>query len=164
MIPEKLIKEIAKHEFICGSDEVGLGSWAGPIYICAVIVHKDWVFKGLTDSKKLTPKARENLYSELKYLMHCLTYATAEEIDKNGVGNVWFYLHMKAIQGVLEAHKAKGYKDAPLVIVDGNRGLPGAIALPKADQLIPAVSAASVIAKVTRDHVMREVDGSHFRL
>lgn len=157
-IPESLNREIAKHEFICGSDEVGLGSWAGPLYVCAVIVHKDWFLDGVTDSKKLSPVVRERLYPTLKTLTHCVTQADSKEIDLEGVGNVWFKLHIKAIQGALEAHKAQGHTNTPLVIIDGNRGLPGAFALPKADQLIHAVSAASIIAKVTRDRVMQALD------
>jgi len=157
-IPEALAKTIAKHEFICGSDETGLGSWAGNLTVCAVITPRDWTYPGVTDSKKLSPVAREKLYPILvSTLTHCIIQIEPDEIDQKGIGRVWEEAHIKAIQGALNDHIAKGHTELPFVIVDGIRGFFGATPLPKADLLIQAVSAASIIAKVHRDRVMQKM-------
>jgi ribonuclease HII len=161
MIPPDLQKELSAHNFVCGSDEVGYGSWAGPTTVCAVVVSNTWTCPGVTDSKKLTTAAREKLFPKLVSLTHHLVHVEADEIDRRGIGVVLPEAHSRAIQGALDAHKAHGYTDPPLVIIDGSRGVFGAIALPKADLLIPAVSAASIIAKVTRDRIMREMDSKY---
>jgi len=158
-IPTEILGRLKTCNYVCGSDECGLGAWAGNLTVCATITPRDWTFPGVTDSKKLTATARERLYPVLsKTLTHCIVHINPEEIDREGVGNVWLKAHVRAIQGALEAHKALGHTDTPLVIADGNRSVPGAISLPKADLLIPAVSAASILAKVTRDRLMREMD------
>jgi len=155
LIPDRLARELETHDFICGSDEAGYGAWAGPLVVCAVVVPRTWLLEGLTDSKKLSATVRERLYATLvKTVPHYMVEVTPEEIDAEGVGKAWPKAHEKAIQGALDAHKG----EQPLVIVDGNRSFSGATALPKADLLIPAVSAASVLAKVHRDRIMREMD------
>lgn len=162
MIPEDLAREIAAHEFICGSDEVGFGSWAGPLVVCATVVHRDWTAPGVTDSKKLTPAARERAYEKLAPVV---TYGLVEipsvHIDHSGMSAAWERAHGEAIQKALNAHRAKGHADRPLVIIDGSRGMLGARALPKADLLVPAVSAASILAKVHRDRLMQALDKLH---
>ena len=162
MIPEDLAREMTEHEFICGSDEVGFGSWAGPLVVCAAVVPSTWSAPGVTDSKKLTPAARDRAY---EMLVATVTYGIVEipssEIDKNGVSAAWEFGHSRAIQIALDQHKAKGHPDLPMVIIDGSRGVLGARTLPKADLLVPAVSAASIIAKVHRDRLMQALDKLH---
>jgi len=159
MLPPDLQAKITQASFICGSDEAGTGAWAGPFFVCATVVPRTWAYTGVTDSKKLTPGAREKLYPVLvSTVTHCLIEVGVEELDREGLGKALTSAHSRAIQGALAAHKALGHTEPPLVIIDGSRGLPGAIALPKADFLIPAVSAASILAKVSRDRVMRELD------
>ena len=157
-IPDYFLRALEACEFICGSDECGLGAWAGNLTVCAVVTPKNWSFPGVTDSKKLSIAARERLYPTLKMLTHFIVQKEPDEIDQMGIGKVWERAHIEAIQGALNAHKSKGHLDTPLVIVDGNREVFGALTLPKADLLIQAVSAASIIAKVTRDHIMGEMD------
>jgi ribonuclease HII len=157
-IPPDVQAKIDAHEFICGSDECGLGSWAGPLSVCAAIVPRGWTWPGVTDSKKLSRAARERVYPELiKQVTYCLIQVDPLEFDAKGAGPVLLEAHTRAIQGALKAHLEMGL-ERPLVIIDGVRGLPGAIALPKADLLIPAVSAGSIIAKVTHDWRMDALD------
>ena len=158
-IPVDLQRQIDTHEFICGSDEVGLGSWAGPLTVCAAVVPRGWAWPGVTDSKKLSRLARERLYPELiKQVTHCLVHVDPPVFDGKGAGRALLEAHALAIQGALQKHLENGHRDTPLVIIDGVRELAGAIPLPKADLLIPAVSAASIIAKVSHDWAMDELD------
>lgn len=158
-IPSDVQSQIDVHDFICGSDECGLGSWAGPLSVCAAIVPRGWTWPGVTDSKKLTRQARERVYPELiRQVTYCLVHVDPPVFDGKGASKALLEAHSLAIQGALKAHLEKGHRDTPLVIIDGVRTLPGAIALPKADLLVPAVSAGSIIAKVTHDWAMDELD------
>jgi len=162
VIPDKLSREIDKHEFVCGSDEVGYGAWAGPLVVCAAVAtDKGGTVVSVTDSKRLTIRQREDLYSTLSRITHAIVRVEPEEIDDKGLGKAWETAHIKAIQEALDAHKAKGHTEKPLVVVDGNKSFLGGIALPKADLLIPAVSIASILAKVYRDHIMYEMDNKY---
>jgi ribonuclease HII len=116
----------------------------------------------VTDSKKLSRAARERLYPQLAGLVtHCLIHVDPEEFDTKGAGPVLLEAHSRAIAGALRLHHEKRPQDIPLVIIDGVRSVMGALALPKADLLIPAVSAASIIAKVSHDLVMDDLDHKH---
>lgn len=160
MIPASLQAKIDGSDYILGSDECGYGSWAGPLTVCAVVASKNWTPPdGVKDSKALTPASRERVYEALiTKTIYCMLTVSAEEIDRRGVGVVLLEAHAKAIQGAYQAHKDLGVVGKTLVIVDGNLSIPGTIALPKADALIPAVSAASIIGKVSRDRHMAEMD------
>ena len=145
--------------FICGSDECGLGSWSGPLSVCAVVAPRGWSLPGVTDSKKLSRVARERIYPELiKQVTYCLVHIEPREFDFLGAGKAFVEAHTRAITGALDAHRDKGHEAIPRVIIDGVRSVAGATPLPKADLLIPAVSAASIIAKVNHDWRMDELD------
>ena len=139
---------------IIGSDEVGYGSWAGPMYACAVAVTDAWSPPpGLTDSKKLTPAARDRIYAEIYRLPSVLAYFNSDLVDSLGVGVALRKLHTLVIKELL-----KKFPEAD-VVVDGVMRLPElpqARLVPHADATVPAVSAASIIAKVNRDKVMQE--------
>lgn len=141
-------------DYIIGSDEVGYGAWAGPLVVCAVAVPRDWAPpEGLTDSKALSAALRRALYSRLYELPCALIGVPNYSIDLIGVGKALLRAHEAAVRQMLVA-----FPDAD-VVVDGAVGLPNvpqARAVPKADATIPAVSAASVIAKENRDHIMRK--------
>lgn len=143
---------------ILGIDEVGRGPWAGPLVVGAVVLGGAEI-AGLTDSKKLTKKQREELYDEI--YAHAsgvgLGWVTAAEIDEVGLSAA---LKLATKRVVQEIH-------TPFheVIIDGminflaGTPLEGYVTtMKKADLLVPSVSAASIVAKVARDRYMAEQD------
>ncbi|WMS86971.1 ribonuclease HII [Pleionea litopenaei] len=136
---------------IAGVDEVGRGPLAGPVVAAAVILDPNNPIIGLTDSKKLTEKKREALALEIKEkaIAWALGRAEAEEIDEINI----LQASMRAMERAVAALQTAPEK----ALVDGNK-LPNlpcpAEAIIKGDLTEPAISAASIIAKVTRDHEM----------
>lgn len=133
---------------MAGVDEAGRGPLAGPVVAAAVILDDLHPIKGLADSKKLTPLRREKLYDEIRAKALCcsIALATVEEIDSLNILQATMLAMKRAVEGLrLKPHK---------VMVDGNR-LPVldvlAEAIVKGDSLVPAISAASILAKVYRD-------------
>ena len=131
-----------------GVDEAGRGPLAGPVVAAAVILDDLNPIKGLADSKKLTALRREKLYEEIQAKALCcsIALATVEEIDRLNILQATMLAMKRAVEGLrLKPHK---------VLVDGNR-LPClnilAEAIIKGDALVPAISAASILAKVHRD-------------
>jgi ribonuclease HII len=133
---------------MAGVDEAGRGPLAGPVVAAAVILDELNPVSGLADSKTLTPLRRASLYDEIhaKALCCSIALATAEEIDKLNILQATLLAMRRAVEGLrLKPHK---------VLVDGNR-LPTLMvlceAIVKGDALVPAISAASILAKVYRD-------------
>ena len=131
-----------------GVDEAGRGPLMGPVVAAAVILDDLNPIKGLADSKKLTALQRDKLYDEIRAKALCcsVALATVEEIDQLNILQATMLAMKRAVEGLrLKPHKA---------LVDGNR-LPAlsmlAEAIVKGDALVPAISAASILAKVTRD-------------
>lgn len=140
---------------IAGVDEAGRGPLMGPVVAAAVILDDLKPIKGLADSKKLTALQRNKLYDEIRAKALCcsIAMATVEEIDTLNILQATMLAMKRAVEGLrLKPHKA---------LVDGNR-LPLlnllAEAIVKGDALIPAISAASILAKVTRDRWCAEYD------
>jgi ribonuclease HII len=138
-----------------GVDEAGRGPLMGPVVAAAVILDDLNPIKGLADSKKLTALQRNKLYDEIRAKALCcsVALATVEEIDKLNILQATMLAMKRAVEGLrLKPHK---------VLVDGNR-LPAlsmlAEAIVKGDATVPAISAASILAKVTRDRWCAEVD------
>ncbi|WP_343628635.1 ribonuclease HII [Roseateles sp.] len=146
--PEQLGLEWAREGLLCGVDEAGRGPLAGPVVAAAVILDDQNPIKGLGDSKVLSEKKREQLFDEIraKALCFCIAEATVEEIDQINILQATMLAMRRAVEG-LRLKPAR-------VQVDGNR-LPvlriPAEAIVKGDALVPAISAASILAKVHRD-------------
>jgi ribonuclease HII len=140
---------------IAGVDEAGRGPLAGPVVAAAVILDDQNPIAGLNDSKKLTALRREKLYDEIRAKALCcsVAQATVEEIDQLNILQATMLAMRRAVEG-LRLKPAK-------VLVDGNR-LPVldvlAEAIVQGDATIPAISAASILAKVTRDRWCAELD------
>ncbi|WP_411883038.1 ribonuclease HII [Polaromonas sp. YR568] len=133
---------------VAGVDEAGRGPLMGPVVAAAVILDELNPIKGLADSKKLTALRREKLYDEIRAKALCcsIAMATVEEIDSINILQATMLAMKRAVEGLrLKPNK---------VLVDGNR-LPTLVILSEAivggDALVPAISAASILAKVHRD-------------
>lgn len=143
---------------IAGVDEAGRGPLAGPVVAAAVILDERHPIKGLNDSKKLSALRRERLYDEIRAKALCCSVAQAsvEEIDQFNILQATMLAMRRAVEG-LRLKPAK-------VLVDGNR-LPVldvlAEAIVQGDALVPAISAASILAKVTRDRWCHELDSRY---
>ena len=137
----------------CGCDEAGRGAAAAEVYVAAVILNPDHTIKGLADSKKLSAHKRNILNEEIRL------YALSWSIDKASVEEVE---RLNVLEATLLAMKraVEGLKVRPdRVLVDGNRKPNLKIpveAIVKGDNKIPAISAASILAKVARDLAMVE--------
>lgn len=140
---------------LAGVDEAGRGPLAGPVVAAAVILDPRQPIAGLADSKKLTARRRERLYDEIcaKALCCSVAQASVEEIDRLNILQATLLAMQRAVAG-LRLPPAK-------VQVDGNR-LPTlgvlAEAIVDGDATVPAISAASILAKVQRDRWCAEVD------
>ena len=140
---------------MAGVDEAGRGPWAGPVFAAAVILDDLHPIKGLADSKKLSPKRRATLYDEIKAkaLCCCVAQASVEEIDRLNILQATLLAMRRAVEGL----RLKPVK----VWVDGNR-LPvldvRAEAIVQGDAKVPAISAASILAKVDRDRWCEDID------
>ena len=140
--PRYLVKILA------GVDEVGRGSLIGPVYAAAVILNKSINKKFLKDSKSLSKKKREELYSYIKKnSIWAIGQSSVKEIEKLNILNASLLAMKRAI--------LKLTKKPSLVLIDGNR-LPDLRNYKleyviRGDQKIPSISAASIIAKVSRD-------------
>jgi ribonuclease HII len=140
---------------IAGVDEAGRGPLAGPVVAAAVILDDLQPIKGLADSKVLTARRREKLFDEIRAKALCCSIAQASvgEIEQLNILQATLLAMRRAVEGLR-------LKPA-LVLVDGNR-LPAlamrAQAIVRGDALVPAISAASIVAKVQRDRWCAELD------
>ncbi|MDC5353940.1 ribonuclease HII [Acinetobacter baumannii] len=142
--------------FVAGVDEAGRGPLVGSVVAAAVILDPNNPILGLNDSKKLTEKKREKLFIEIqeKALAWSIAEATHAEIDELNILQATFLAMQRAVDGL----KTQPQK----VIVDGNQ-IPTGIIIPceaivGGDASHAEISAASILAKVTRDRQMAELD------
>lgn len=152
-------KELYKQEinYIGGVDEVGRGPLIGNVVAACCILPKDFKLDGLTDSKKLTEKKREEYYDYI--INNCIAYGigkcTPEEIDKYNILEATKKAMRKAIDEVKQKISLE------YVLIDGNMKFDLDIpykSIIKGDSKSISIAAASVIAKVTRDREMYELD------
>lgn len=140
---------------VCGIDEAGRGPLAGPVCAAAVILPKGCVIEGVNDSKKLTEKKREALFDIIKEkaLAYSIAVADEKEIDEVNILQATYLAMRRAFEG-LEIKP-------DMALVDGNRdpilGIPTKTIV-KGDANSMSIAAASILAKVTRDRFMLEMD------
>lgn len=142
---------------VAGVDEVGRGPLVGAVVTAAVILDPSRPIIGLADSKKLSEKRRNALYDEIieKALAWSLGRAEPEEIDQLNILHATMLAMQRAVAGLAIAPE--------FVLIDGNRcpALPvPALAVVKGDSRVAEISAASILAKVTRDREMAALDVS----
>ena len=152
------------NKLICGIDEAGRGPLAGPVTAAAVILDENYEIQGLNDSKKLSPKKRALLETEIKE--HALAYGVASashiEIDELNILNASLLAMKRAFEKMCDMLEKKGFSKADVsAIIDGT--FCPAIdvecrAEPKAEGNYPAVMAASILAKENRDREMCALD------
>ena len=141
-------------KILAGVDEVGRGSLIGPVYAAAVILNKSINKKLLKDSKSLSKKKREELYSYIKKnSIWAIGQSSVKEIEKLNILNASLLAMKRAI--------LKLTKKPSLVLIDGNK-LPNLKNYKlkyviKGDQTVPGISAASIIAKVSRDRFITKL-------
>ena len=157
---------ICYHELmILGIDEVGRGPWAGPLVVGAVILGGAEI-DGLDDSKKLTKKRREALDVEIreKAAVWALGWVSAQELDDIGMSEALRLATRRAVEQIQAQCRQQNLAFSEIIIDGKVNFLRGtalekfAMTMPKADGLIPSVSAASIVAKVARDQFMAEQD------
>jgi len=141
-----------------GVDEAGRGPLAGPVVAAAVILDELQPIAGLADSKTLSARKRERLFDEIraKALACCIAEASVEEIDRLDILQATLLAMQRAVAGLRLPPRQ--------VLVDGNR-LPllvvPAQAVVQGDRLVPAISAASILAKVHRDRLCLALHDAH---
>ena len=155
-IEEEIYNKNSNIEYICGIDEAGRGPLAGPVVVASVIMPRDSMIEGVNDSKKVSEKKREEIYQ--KIVEEAISYGVGI-IDQDKIDEI----------NILNATKLglttsiKELKVKPnIILVDALRGI-DTLGIPyesiiKGDAKTYSIAAASIIAKVTRDRIMRQWD------
>jgi ribonuclease HII len=143
---------------ICGVDEAGRGPLAGPVFAAAVILDDPPLIKGLADSKKLTAKRRDALFAEIKSgaVAWAVASASVEEIDEINILQASLLAMRRAVLAL--------NPQPATILVDGlhvPKVTMPARAIVQGDATVPAISAASILAKVARDTVMLELHAAY---
>ena len=151
---DKTVKQEG-YKIICGVDEAGRGPLAGPVYACAIIMKEDFIIPEVNDSKKLTEKKREALYDLiLKNALDCsVAFVDEKEIDEINILNAT----MKAMEMAINGLMIK----PDLALIDGNQNRGISLnnrTVIKGDAQSYNIAAASIIAKVSRDRFIIEMD------
>lgn len=143
------------YQAVCGVDEAGRGPLAGPVYAAAVILPDGLEIPGLNDSKKLTEKKREALFDEIceKAVAIGIGCASEQEIDEINILQATYLAMKRAVEALPVP--------AAYALIDGNRmpplDIPGETVV-KGDAKSASIAAASILAKVSRDRMMKLMD------
>ena len=143
------------YQTICGIDEAGRGPLAGPVFAAAVILPEHAAIEGINDSKKLSEKKREALFDVIQKVAvsFAVGFATETEIDEINILQATFLAMKRACDGL--------NVKPDFALVDGNRmpqlGVETQMII-KGDALSASIAAASILAKVSRDRLMYEID------
>ena len=143
---------------VAGVDEAGRGPLAGPVCAAAVIFPKDIVIEGINDSKKLTEKKREKLFEEIveKALAYSIEFVGPDVIDEINIRQATSLAMHNAVKNL--------EKQADFVMVDGNDNIPFDSPyryIVKGDAKSQTIAAASILAKVSRDRLMVQMDSEY---
>ena len=144
---------------VCGVDEAGRGPLAGPVFAAAVVLHEGQIIDGANDSKKLSEKKREALFDIIisQAADYCIASVDEKTIDEINILQATYLAMSKAVAGL---------KQKPdMCLIDGNRQ-PPQITIPcrtivKGDALSMSIACASILAKVSRDRFMLELDKAY---
>ena len=145
----------AGFQAVCGIDEAGRGPLAGPVFAAAVILPPGLIIEGLNDSKKLSEKKREELFDVIRRdaVAYGIGMADHKEIDRLNILQATFLAMKRAVEALS--------RTPDLLLVDGNRD-PGlgieTMTIVKGDAKSASIAAASILAKVSRDRYMLELD------
>ena len=154
MLPDLSFELASAHTIICGIDEAGRGPWAGPVCAAAVVLDQRNIPEGLNDSKKLTEAKRELLFPEIMRAADVgVGLVSAAEIDEINILQATYLAMSRAVAAL---------KSKPtLALIDGNRApklFCATQTIIGGDAKSLSIAAASIIAKVTRDRLMCELD------
>lgn len=143
-------------DVVVGIDEVGRGAWAGPLTLVAAVIPKDRRVYKIRDSKMLTEPEREAMFDRISEWCQAWSvgHATAEECDELGMSEAQRVAAKRALEGLPEAPDR--------VLIDGNWDfVGGATKIIRGDSISLSIAAASILAKVTRDRIMRGLAEEH---
>ncbi|PKN00713.1 MAG: ribonuclease HII [Elusimicrobia bacterium HGW-Elusimicrobia-1] len=149
---------------LVGVDEAGRGPLAGPVVAAAVALDNKRSIRGINDSKKLSPRRREELFCLIsrRALAFCAASSSRAFVDREGILKATFAACRKAVRGL---EKKLGRRAARLIVFDGNLEIPrlgrNQKTLIGGDGKSACVAAASIVAKVTRDRIMRRLDAKY---
>ena len=157
MLEFKLENEIKQRGFtwIAGTDEAGRGCLCGPVCAAAVILPQDYYHEKLNDSKKISAKTRELLFDDIteKAVSYAIAFVSVEEIDRINILNAALLAMRRAVE---QLEPKPDY-----LLIDGNvsRGFEGDFqTVIHGDAISPSIAAASILAKVSRDRLLEELD------
>lgn len=157
MLEQTIENELRAEGFrvICGVDEAGRGPLCGPVVAAACILPENCLIEGLNDSKKLTPRKRDQLFDKIREtaIAYCVAEASVEEIDRLNILEADLLAMRRAIDGLSQKPE--------IALIDGNIARDFQIpakAVIHGDALSPSIAAASILAKVTRDRLCEDLD------